>query len=438
MKTIIPIGLWRLFVLLTLACALSPTDVLHAQDHPEPAILFTSDRDGHWDVYTMAADGSDVQILTPVTARIEGDIYEADLSPDGQILLVTVFRQWSDLDVSSRLVSGEIFAINLLTEDVTRITHSTANSQHPVWSPDGTQFSYLTGGFIDAFPRFHIVKWTSLAPLEFPATAFSVPGDGPYTFTSFDWSPDMQHIVLNAHSVMASTRQLVVFNSAGDIRLDRATPADMYTMSPRWSAEPDIIYFVGNNRKDICRFEVSAETYRCLTSLTDSFAGYQIENVDAARDGRLVFELMDFTTNQRDLLVYSFDGQLVNLTAANPASNKNPRWIHDYPIDPAAIDPLACAPGLPPRLSVGDQAYVIDLMTGGNIIRAGAGRTEERVGMAPVNSVLTILAGPVCADDLFWYQVQTADGLTGWTVEGEAGDYYLGPWPITATDENPE
>jgi hypothetical protein len=96
-----------------------------------------------------------------------------------------------------------------------------------------------------------------------------------------------------------------------------------------------------------------------------------------------------------------------------------------------------CAPGLPPRLTVGESARV----TPGNAnnVRDTPSTSGQRLGQIPGGEAFLVLDGFVCAGGYAWWQVSYG-GLTGWTVEGSDGEYFLeplGPPPPTATPAPP-
>ncbi len=104
----------------------------------------------------------------------------------------------------------------------------------------------------------------------------------------------------------------------------------------------------------------------------------------------------------------------------------------------------ANCPGAPlPRLTVDAPARV--LPGDANNVRDTPSRSGARVGSIPGGAVFNVLAGPVCADGLNWWQIKYA-GLTGWTVEGSGADYWVEPFEAgapeptrqpTATPTNP-
>ena len=82
---------------------------------------------------------------------------------------------------------------------------------------------------------------------------------------------------------------------------------------------------------------------------------------------------------------------------------------------------------LPSRLSSGMQAQVTEGSS--NNVRVLPSRDAEKVGELVGGTLVTVLDGPVCANDLNWLQIQAGD-LVGWTVESVDSKYALEP--ITA------
>lgn len=102
-------------------------------------IVFASDRDGNFEIYTMYANGSHVTRLT----NYPGDDTEPAWSPDGQKIAF----------VSDRPGRDEIFVMNSDGTNVERLTFSTSNKHSPAWSPDGSHIAYVDSHKAD-FPDF--------------------------------------------------------------------------------------------------------------------------------------------------------------------------------------------------------------------------------------------------------------------------------------------
>lgn len=93
-------------------------------------IVFTTDREGNWELYTMNADGSGQTNLTHTYAP-END---AAFSPDGSRIAF------------ARQVTGnwDIYVMNADGSSVTRLTTHAANDTYPTWSADGARLAFAT------------------------------------------------------------------------------------------------------------------------------------------------------------------------------------------------------------------------------------------------------------------------------------------------------
>jgi len=85
-----------------------------------------------------------------------------------------------------------------------------------------------------------------------------------------------------------------------------------------------------------------------------------------------------------------------------------------------------CGDAPAPRLIVGGEGFV--MFTDGNPlnVRDAATLNGAVTGQLPEGTAFSVLDGPVCADDIFWWRV-TAGALSGWIAEGVAGEYFVEP-----------
>lgn len=91
---------------------------------------------------------------------------------------------------------------------------------------------------------------------------------------------------------------------------------------------------------------------------------------------------------------------------------------------------LRCANARPTRLEIGMRAYVSYDPPNPNRIRENPGKDGKYLGQMYPGEFFTVIDGPECVDDLIWWEVVAEkDGLTGWTVEGDANDYWVVPVP---------
>lgn len=92
---------------------------------------------------------------------------------------------------------------------------------------------------------------------------------------------------------------------------------------------------------------------------------------------------------------------------------------------------FVCTGAPSPRLIVGQQGRV--LPGDANNVRDAASRSGTRIGAIDGGVIFNILEGPVCADGLVWWRVES-NGLLGWTVEGAENEYWIEPYsPPTQT-----
>jgi len=85
-------------------------------------VVFASNRDGNWEVYTMTADGSSQQNLTQNPANDTSPAW----SPDGWVVFA-----------SDRDGNWEIYTMTAGGSSQQNLTQNPANDTSPAWSPDG-------------------------------------------------------------------------------------------------------------------------------------------------------------------------------------------------------------------------------------------------------------------------------------------------------------
>ena len=93
-------------------------------------ILFTTDRDGNWEIYKVNADGSNKVRLTTNSATDRHPTW----SPDYKKIAF----------VSNRDGNDEIYIMNATGNGVVRVTNNAADDQYPVFSPDGKKLAFVS------------------------------------------------------------------------------------------------------------------------------------------------------------------------------------------------------------------------------------------------------------------------------------------------------
>jgi hypothetical protein len=87
-------------------------------------------------------------------------------------------------------------------------------------------------------------------------------------------------------------------------------------------------------------------------------------------------------------------------------------------------EPITCPGFMVSRLVVGERGVVSDNLP--NNVRQEPSASSSRIGTIPSGAEFLVLAGPMCAEDLAWWQVDY-NGLIGWTAEGQGDEYWLAP-----------
>jgi alpha-2-macroglobulin len=98
-------------------------------------------------------------------------------------------------------------------------------------------------------------------------------------------------------------------------------------------------------------------------------------------------------------------------------------------------------PGAPAsRLAVGDLAVVV---SDPDPVRARASAPDgEILTLLYRDYALSVVGGPICANDMLWWEVELRDGERAWVAEGTSEEYFIGlrdaasQTPVDVTDED--
>jgi Tol biopolymer transport system component len=172
-----------------------------------------TDRDGNLEIYTMAADGSDLRRIT----RTSGNDYGPVWSPDGQHLAYA-----EDVGANTQ----QLFVCSPDGSNRVQLTSGAPGAYGPIWSPDGARLSYISGRSVmamNADGSNRVVLTSVNADLQ-----------------NSDWSPD-------GSRVMFMSRQSGVFKlytiRLADGTVEAIPTGDYDAWDGCWSPDGSLIAF---------------------------------------------------------------------------------------------------------------------------------------------------------------------------------------------------
>lgn len=210
----------RLFVFVILVLYISVSPLL-AKAPTTPKILFTSARDGNYDIYIMNLDGSEQMNLT----RHRSADVQAVWSPTGEQILF----------VSDRDGFRDLYLMDPDGSNVRRVFKRDAYREDPTWSPDGKQIAYTYAEGLGS-PSFIYI-----ATLGDEKEKLVVKGFYP------EWSSDGTEIVYIAYVPIGHTR-LITFIDLRTRKQTRLLPKEAMDWQnfPSWLATKDKLVFSWN------------------------------------------------------------------------------------------------------------------------------------------------------------------------------------------------
>lgn len=270
----------------------------------EPRIVFTSNRDGDWDIYSMDVNGNNLVQLTDHPA----DDRNPACSPDGRRIAFT----------SERGLTYDLYVMDSDGDTVIRLTHDNFFESRASWSPDGTKIAFTSFCHINC----DIVtvdadggNWTRLTKDEMIDNTPS-------------WSPDGRKIAFVSYRRVWAFdhKHIFVMNADGKGRRNLTGDTDLrFNSNPTWSPDGRKIAFesrqlLGGN--DIYVITAEEKELKRLTKGGNNWQpayspdGSKIAFV-SGRNGDFNIFLMD--TN---------GANAVKLTTTPPgAENVSPSWL---------------------------------------------------------------------------------------------------------------
>ena len=289
----------------------------------EPRIVFASNRDGNWDIYSMDAKGKNLLQLTDHPKSDEGPA----CSPDGKRI---AFRSERDFKPDLYVMDGD-------GNNVIRLTNDNDFESRPSWSPDGSRIAFSAFRFLVGNSEIYVMDadGNNLINLTNHEMDDVVPS----------WSPDGSKIAFAskpADDIMFTAYHIFVVNADGKGRRNLTGDTNLTgSFSPTWSPDGKSIVF--SSRPNITEgpINVMSATGKRLKRLTKgkNFNGRPAYSPDGTK---IAFE----SSRDGDWDIYVMDtdgGDTVNLTKTPPGTeNRSPSWMSGaFAVNPSGKLPLS-------------------------------------------------------------------------------------------------
>ncbi len=237
----------------------TPTAVAVAE-HLQGHIVFYSERDGNPEIYSMNADGNDLQRLTNDPAYDDSPA----LSPDGSRIAFLTSRH--DPDGAYPNFNYEIYIMDSDGKNQRRLTTTDAAENHPAWSPDGHHIAFDADYDGDGYAEIYGMDVESM---NVTRLTFNQAND-----QFADWSPAEASLENGGQIAFTSDRDggydIYVMDADGSNQRPLTSDAG-WELFPAWSPDgTQIAYFACDvqcrpNRQDIYVMDADGSHRQRLT-----------------------------------------------------------------------------------------------------------------------------------------------------------------------------
>lgn len=319
-------------------------------------------------IYAVNTDGTDLRPL-----GIQGDVVGgAALSPNG-LWVAYMSNAAGRHQVHRQSWDFDLWVTSTTDSSQYRLVESTASVEWPAWSPDGTMVAYvlLEDQGSEQAPQILPTLYTVKISTGEKTPVAQLPLGW---VTGLTWSPDGRYLAFVSTGAGGAPRLYLIRANGSDLLPLTEAVVDAQA-APAWLPDSRHLYFDGS----------------ILDILTGEAVSFEPAAVQALRASGA--RLAGWSDPQGD------DGAAVDCTQG---------WTH---------------------LTVGGTATVNTASNMPNRVRSGPSRSDAVITQILPGVTVRLLAGPVCADGLIFWQVESAEipGGVGWTAEGDGVDHWLVP-----------
>ncbi len=292
------------------------TNSLHAK------IVFHSNRDGNWEIYTMNSDGSN---QTRLTFNAVSDAYPV-WSPDGRQIAFHSNRDGND----------EICVMDADGRNQRNLTNHPASDSFPDWSPDGSRIIFYSGREVDGRIRPNRLFVMGSEGTDVESLAHRGVGKAP------KWSPDGTQIAFDCIYIVNA-------NGRNTRRVPKRPQVDKAMVLEGWS--PDGTQILYSERDHL----FDKDTLVIVTLPTNGLtSGYKWRRVAVPSKLEMIYHSAAFSADGKAILfagkrnddldwnIYRFrlaDRKLTQLTDS-PGNDLAPHeWNPRLPVSPRKLTP---------------------------------------------------------------------------------------------------